>query len=204
MRRVFMFRVQLRAVVVPALLLFSAQAHSETTFLDGGYAELCAAAAFAADEVRPPQRFEITGSRLGLPPLEVCNRAVNGYDGTSENVAESYNNRGVLLFFADNYAAALLDFERAIRDQGSMAQAHVNRGYTLNALQRWNDAIPAFTRGIELGTAELAKALFSRAIAHEESGMLREAYVDYRKAAELEPAWEEPQQELSRFQVVPR
>lgn len=199
-----MFRVQLCAVVAPALVLLTLPASAETMFLDGGYAELCAAAAFAADEPRPQRRYDMTGSRLGMPPLEICNRAINGYDGTSENVAESYNNRGVLLFMAGDYAAALLDFERAIRDQNSMAQAHVNLGYTLNALQRWDEAIAALTRGIELGTDEQAKAHFSRAIAHEESGMLREAYADYGKAAELEPTWEEPRQELGRFQVIRR
>lgn len=199
-----MSRIQLRAALAPALLLLSLPASAETMFLDGGYAELCSVAAHQANEPTPPQRYEMTGSRLGLPPMEVCDRAVSGYDGTSENIAESYNNRGVLRFAMGDFEAARQDFERAIRDQGSMAQAHVNLGYTLNALQRWAEAIPAFTRGIELGIAEQAKAHFSRAIAHEESGMLREAWEDYRRATELDPAWEESQLELARFQVIRR
>lgn len=199
-----MSRIHLRAAFAQALLLLSLPASAETMFLDGGYAELCEVAAKQAEKLNPPQRFEMTGSRLGLPPLEVCNRAVSGYDGTSENVAESYNNRGVLLFSMGDYEASRLDFERAIRDQASMAQAHVNLGYTLSVLQRWDEAISALTRGIELGTAEQAKAHFSRAIANEESGMLREAYDDYRRAAELDAAWEAPRLELERFQVIRR
>lgn len=199
-----MSRVQLPAAFASALLLCCSQAAGQTMFLDGGYAELCASAAFAADDVKPPQFYEMTGSRLGLPPLEICTRAVNGYDGTSENVAESYNNRGVLQFLMEDFEAARQDFESAIREQGSMGQAHVNLGYTLNALQRWGDAIPALTRGLELGTDEPARAHFSRGIAHEESGMLREAHADYLKASELAPEWEEPRQELTRFQVIRR
>lgn len=199
-----MSRVQLRAALAPALLLLCAQASAETMFLDGGYAEICASAAFAAGDLHPPQHYSMTGSRLGLPPLEICNRAINGYDGTSENVAESYNNRGVLQFLLGDFEAARQDFERAIRYQGSMAQAHVNMGYTLNALQRWSEAIPAYTRGIELGTGEQARAHLNRGIAHEESGMVREAYADYLKASELDPEWEQPRQELGRFQVIRR
>jgi tetratricopeptide (TPR) repeat protein len=199
-----MFRVKLRAAFVPGLLLLPLSAGAETMFLDGGYSEICAAAAHAADELNPAQRYEITGSRLGLAPLEICSRAVQGYDGTSENVAESYNNRGVLYFLQGDLESAVLDFQRAIREQPSLAQAHVNQGYTLNAMLRWSEAIPAFTRGIELGTVEQAQAHYNRGMAHEESGMLREAYADYSKAAELDPAWEPPRQELQRFQVIRR
>ncbi|MGA0806622.1 MAG: tetratricopeptide repeat protein [Pseudohongiellaceae bacterium] len=199
-----MFRVMLCAGIGPALGLVAMSAGAETMFLDGGYAELCAAAAYAAKDPNAKQRFEITGSRLGLPPMEICDRAVNGYDGASENVAESYNNRGVLWFMQTDLAAALEDFRRAIREQGSLAQAHVNLGYTLNALQRWDEAIAALTRGIELGTDEAARALFSRAIAHEERGQLRAAYDDYRRASELEPEWEPPRVELQRFRINQR
>ena len=195
-------------VIAVLSLSGSLQAQTQALFLDGGYAELCAAVAKQADLPNPPRRHEMTGSRLGLPPLEICNRAVNGYDGSGENVAESYNNRGVILFVQGDRAAALADFDHAIREQASMAQAHVNRGYTLNALERWAEAIPALTRGLELGVSlaadELARAHFNRAVAHEESGMVREAYADYLKATELEPEWEDPRVELGRFQVLRR
>src|SRR5690606_26751299 len=136
-----------------AALLASAQplAAAELLFLDGGYAELCARAAEQVYRGEAPQYYEVTGTRLGFPAMEICDRAVNGYDGSGENVAESYNNRGVLWFAQGDLEAALLDFERAVREQESMAQAHVNQGYTLNALQRWGDAVQAFTRGLALG-----------------------------------------------------
>jgi tetratricopeptide (TPR) repeat protein len=195
-------------VIAGLSLACSLQAQTQALFLDGGYAELCAAVALQAELSNAPKRHEMTGSRLGLAPLEICTRAVNGYDGSGENVAESYNNRGVILFVQGDRVAALADFDHAIREQASMAQAHINRGYTLNALERWAEAIPALTRGIDLGrslaVAEMARAHFNRGIAHEESGMIREAYADYLKSAELEPEWEEPRLELSRFQVLRR
>lgn len=191
-------------IAAAVLLLGALPAAAETMFLDGGYAELCAIAARQVEDPEAVQRYQVTGSRLGLSPLEICGRAINGYDGSGENIAESYNNRGVILFIQGNHAGALQDFERAIRQQPSMAQAHLNRGYTLNALQQWSDAVAALGQGIALGSPELAKAYYNRAIAHEESGALRAAYDDYRKAAELAPEWEAPRQELTRFSVGAR
>jgi tetratricopeptide (TPR) repeat protein len=194
------------ALTVPlaTLLLVAPPASAELMFLDGGYGELCATAARQAIGPQPPQYYSITGSRVGLTALEVCNRAVNGYDGSNENVAESYNNRGVIWFQLGDLEAALADFGRAIREQGSMAQAHVNHGYTLVALERWQEAVTAFSRGLELGTEEAPKARYNRGVAFEETGLLREAYADYQAAAELDPAWEAPRQELQRFTVIRR
>jgi tetratricopeptide (TPR) repeat protein len=171
---------------------------TEVTFIDGGYAEMCSSVAHAVDE---NLKIEITGSRLTMPPLEVCTNAIEDKASTLHQQAGSYNNRGVLLFDAGMLEEALRDFDQAIAVQGDLAAAHVNRGYTLIAMQRWGDSIPSFDRGIELGAPEPARAHFNRAVAHEEAGHIREAYQDYLKASELNPLWEEPKRELARFSV---
>lgn len=173
-------------------------AQPDVLFLDGGYAELCSIAAHNLDA---PQKIEITGSRLDVPALEICTLAIEGVDADALNLAASYNNRGVLHFAMGTYAEALSDFEQAIRLDETMAHAHVNRGYTLVALRRWEESIAAFDSGIALGTTEAAKAHFNRGIAHEETGNLPLAYQDYLKASELDPLWEEPKRELMRFIV---
>lgn len=177
----------------------AADAQPNVLFLDGGYAELCSMAAHNADE---PQGVELTGSRLDIPPLEICTMAIDGPDADNINIAASYNNRGVLYFGMGSYTEALSDFEQAIRMDPEMAEAHVNKGYTLNALRRWNESIAAFDSGIALGAPEGAKAHFNRGIAHEESGNLRMAYQDYLMASQLDPLWEAPKLELGRF-IVP-
>lgn len=191
-------------VLAPLLLTAPVSGAAELTFLDGGYGELCARAAQQVYLGKPQQYYDVTGTRLGFTAMEICSRAVNGYDGSGDNVAESYNNRGVLWFAQGNLEAALQDFGRAIRQQESMAQAHINSGYTFIALERWAEAIPAFTRGLELGSSEAARAFYNRGIAHEETGALNQAYADYRRAAELDPEWEDPRRELERFQVLAR
>lgn len=169
----------------------------EVQFFDGGYAEMCASAAHNIGKV---EQVEITGSRLDKSPLEICTLAIRSAESNS-NRAGSYNNRGVLLFAQGAAAEALSDFEQAIVVDDTLAQAYINRGYVLLGMQRWADSIAAFDRGIELGSAELPKAHYNRGIAHEELGHAREAYLDYLKASELDPLYEEPRRELTRFTV---
>lgn len=181
----------------------------ELMIIDGGYTELCTQ---AAHQLEDPGNIPLTGTRLGVEPIELCTWALR--EAVSPfNRAGNYNNRGVLLFDARRYEEALADFEQALRVDGTLAKAELNRGYTLVALERWEEAVSAFDRGIALGldetaparTAlgahEAARAHFSRAISHEELGEVREAYRDYRRAAELDPQWEEPRRELGRFSV---
>lgn len=167
-------------------------------FLDGGYPEICEAVAKAVDE---PTRQAITGSRLDVDPIQICTLAIEGPDSTSEQRAGSYNNRSVLKFAGSDYSGALADLDAAMVLQPAMAQTHANRGYVLAALKRTQEAVAAFDQAIALGTEEQARVYFNRGLAHEELAHVREAYFDYKKAAELAPDWAEPQQELTRFSV---
>ncbi len=186
------------ACAMPLLTAGSVLAQQGVMFLDGGYAELCAA---AARQIEEPGRLDITGSRLGLGPMEACDLAVRAPDATPDQRAGSYNNRGVIKFSQGDIDGALADFDAAISIRDDLGQAHVNRGYVFVAKQRWQECIAAFDRGIALGANEMEKAYFNRGIAHEELGHAREAYYDYLKASELKPEWEDPARELSRFRV---
>jgi tetratricopeptide (TPR) repeat protein len=143
----------------------------------------------------------ITGSRIELSPIEICSLAIEEGGLSARDLAGTYNNRGVLNFAQQNFAGALSDFDDGIRLHPDIGEAHVNRGATLIALQRWADSIPALDRGIAMAVTEPEKAYYNRAIAHEQLGNIREAYYDYLKASELRPEWQEPKTELTRFQV---
>ncbi|MEX0740341.1 MAG: hypothetical protein WD071_13445 [Pseudohongiella sp.] len=200
-----------------------AQPVSPLTIIDGGYAEQCSMAA------RNPQGASgvtITGSRVIISPIQLCTLAVQE-GGEAANRAASYNNRGVLHFAAANFDDALADFTEAVHLEDTLTFAHINRGNIFNLREQWAQAISAFDRAIELGieprpgrvgettessasrqasearaVRELARAHFNRGIAHENLEQLREAYLDYLRASELAPEWEEPRRELERFEVV--
>lgn len=192
------FRVLALAGGAVSLGLAGSASATEVTFIGGSYAELCSTLAHNVDDVKS---VELTGSRMAVPPIAICTLAINEEAGAPTDKAGSYNNRGVLHFDAGNFAAALADFDQAIRIADTLAAAHVNRGYTLVAMRRWEDSLDSFDRGITLGAPDPARAYFNRGIAYEESGNVRAAYYDYLKASELAPEWEEPKQELARFSV---
>jgi tetratricopeptide (TPR) repeat protein len=145
--------------------------------------------------------MQITGSRIDIPPMDICTIAIGAGDLTSRDLAGTHNNRGVLLFSEGRFDEAMKDFDAAIRYGRDIPEPHVNRGASLVAMKRWADAVPSLNRGIELQALEIEKAYYNRAIAHEELGDVRRAYFDYTKAAELAPTWEEPKLQLTRFTV---
>ncbi len=177
----------------------SLTAGADITFIGGGYAQSCSSAAHAVGSVN---RMEVTGSRLGISPIEMCTLAITDGGLTGSELAASYVNRGVLYFARGALDSALADFDHAVRIAPRLGDAHVNRGYTLVALERWAESVSAFDTGIALDPPQPERVYFNRAIAHEEMGNLREAYRDYQQAAELAPEWDEPKLELERF-IIP-
>ncbi|MFZ9585278.1 MAG: tetratricopeptide repeat protein [Pseudohongiellaceae bacterium] len=193
----FLFPFLAANTLPPALL---AQA-TDVMFIDGGFTEICTSAAFRADD---PSAVQLTGSRLAMDPVEICTMAIGSPEATPPQRAASYNNRGVLYFTDGKIEESLRDFEAAVGLDPALGTAYVNRGYVLMALKRFEDSIAAFDQGLALGVTDPERAYFNRGIAHEESGHVREAYYDYRKASELKPDWEEPLRELQRFSVRTR
>jgi len=223
------FRIRVLSLLsAMTALLAGATAQAQPSFpitiIDGGYSEYCAMAARNPEAL---SRILITGSRNPLSPLQLCTLAIQESGVDRVNRGANYNNRGVLHFAAGDHDAALADFTEAVRLDDSLVFAHINRGNIFNLREEWQQAINAFDRAIELGiqpregrvgetvasemspeaskaraTRELARAHFHRGIAHENLEQLREAYVDYLRASELAPDWDEPQRELERFEVV--
>jgi Flp pilus assembly protein TadD len=84
----------------------------------------------------------------------------------------------------------------------NIPQAHINRGIALNAEKRNREAGQAFTDALALNPAHAEIVYFDRAMAREDSGDMKGAYLDYRKAAQLAPTWDTPKQQLARFNVA--
>lgn len=141
----------------------------------------------------------------GRPDAEafrVCDLAL-GTAMSPRDRAATYVNRGVLSLQRRDGPTALADITKALRLAPELAEAHVNHGAALILTQDYDAAIAAISRGIALGAEKPEEAYFNRALAHEKRENLRAAYADYRRAAELAPAWPLPQAELARFTVRP-
>ena len=97
---------------------------------------------------------------------------------------------------------AMRDFDEATRLNPAEPEAYLNRGNVLLRDEQVAQAIAQFDSAIERQTRRPALAHYGRAIAYEESGNLRAAYNDYRRASQLAPGWEVPRAELTRFRMV--
>ena len=176
-------------------------AHAAVIVMNGGMGQICYQMTKAASLGEDVLSIQITGSLIGVSPLQVCTLAINNYDLVGHDLAGTYNNRGVLYFMDQKFAEAVADFEKARSLDPEIAEVHVNHGASMVALKRWAEGVASLTKGIELQPVEAEKAYYNRAIANEELGHAKEAYLDYLKASELKPDWEQPKMQLTRFTV---
>lgn len=134
-----------------------------------------------------------------------CNLALDQEGLDSADRAATLVNRGVLYMRNNNYSMAERDFSRALRSNEANAEAWLNMAIS-HLRQNENDTsvMPMIEKAIALNTKEQALAYYSRAILHERNGNVRQAYADYKMALQLAPDWDEPAEDLKRYQVVRR
>ena len=154
----------------------------------------------AADEVAR------TGHSLSSPAyrdaLQQCSDALAGPQVLPDRIATLIN-RGTIEAAAGETETSIADYGAALVLSPERADIYVDRGVALFRGHRADAAVADFTRALSLAPAEPEKVYFDRAMAKEDSGDVRGAYADYREAATLNPRWDAPRRELTRFSVVP-
>ncbi len=166
-------------------------ASAAVTVVGSSAARLCYE---AADSPRSPTTADI----------DRCNQAFEEDALSFTDRVATYVNRGIVRLRRNNVEGAIDDFDAAIALNPRQPEAFVNKGAALIRLEDAAGALPLFSVALEHGTRRPALAHYGRAIANEELGNVRAAFQDYQRAVELEPEWDEPRTELSRFRVVSR
>ena len=178
------------AAALSATLPASASASPAVTTLGGSFAEGCYQAARKRN--------------ASMDTLRTCDYAVAAQPLNAQDTLATYVNRGILRMIRSNYAGADADFTAAAAMDPARSEPWLNLA-TLRLKQgKSAEALPLFTKAIDLGIEEPEIAYFGRGLAHEDVGNLKAAYADLRRAAELSPTWGEPAKELARYQVRPR
>ncbi len=179
------------AAAVGLLFASTAFAEESVSVLGATAMQICADSAAAASH----------GAVAGSTGLTQCTAALDQESLTRHDRAATYLNRGVLYLARSDYMHAIADDDAALRIEGNLAEAYANRGAASAALRHYSDAAADFTQALALSPAKPETIYFDRALAREDLGDLKGAYLDYRKAAELAPAWDLPKQQLARFTV---
>jgi tetratricopeptide (TPR) repeat protein len=173
-----------------ATAALSASAFAASTVIGAGPARACFEAAAAG--------------QAGLSALADCDAAISGQDLNAKDRTATVVNRGVIRLLRREPMLALGDFDFALRTQPDLAEAHANRGAALVMLARYDEAIAAINRGLEMGVQDPHEAYFNRALAHERKGDIQAAYQDFRQAQTLKPDWPPVATELARFTIRQR
>ncbi|MGI8704836.1 MAG: tetratricopeptide repeat protein [Sphingomicrobium sp.] len=129
-----------------------------------------------------------------------CNRALEGALD-AENRSATYVNRGIVRMNRRDFAGAEADFNAALALDPEQTDAWLNKGFLRLRTGDADAAMPFLERALELRPRRPALAYLARGIAHELSGNVRAAYADLTRARDLEPGWDLPGRELSRYQV---
>lgn len=140
-------------------------------------------------------------TRMALRP---CNIALTRDSLSRQHRIATYVNRGIIQFHREQYDLALADFDRALAIDSEQPEAMLNKAIALMRRdERGEEALPYFTRALELGTEQPAVAHYGRGLAHHLTGDLTAAYIDILTATELAPEWDAPRDDLSNYIVEP-
>lgn len=133
-----------------------------------------------------------------------CDEALRHDSLTGYETVATHVNRGILHLRRGRVDVAIADFDTAMRLDPEQPEAYLNKGAALIRRENPGEAVGLFTVALERNTSRPAIAHYGRAVANEQLGNLRDAYLDYQRASELDPGWADPRTELRRFRVVGR
>jgi tetratricopeptide (TPR) repeat protein len=171
-------------------LLAAGGAHGAVTVIGGGLAQSCSQ--------------QVKQGRADRDLVNLCSMSIEQEPLRRRDRAGTFVNRGIVFLRLRDLDDALRDFDRAENLNPSVGEIYVNRGAALIGKNQFGEALAQIDKGITLGVEEPHKAYYNRAIAREGLDDMKGAYLDYRKAAELDPTWTLPASQLTRFTVVTR
>ena len=146
--------------------------------------------------------FEAAEARNAtIQTVQTCDRALIEEPLMTEDRVATYVNRGILRLVNSDFPSADADFDRAIAINPREPEAWLNKAVSTIRQGNSAGALPLIERAIEYKTRRPALAFYTRGIAYENRGDVRAAYADLVRARDLEPGWDLPAKELTRYQV---
>jgi tetratricopeptide (TPR) repeat protein len=148
--------------------------------------------------------YEAAGARTaqGQDMIRMCDEALRQEGLSHDDRVATLVNRGILKARGGRIGEAIVDYDAALRSDPDQAEAYLNKGFALlNLPDSQVEAKPMFDTALAKKTRRPELAYYGRGVAHELSGKVRAAYLDYRQASRLDPKWRQPRLELARFRV---
>jgi len=134
--------------------------------------------------------------------VDTCNQALREEMLTIKDKAATYDNRGVMLDRLGRTEAASDDFNAAIRLDPTLGDPYVNLGSMMIKQRKLAEALDHINKGLDLGMSFPHIGYYDRAVAEQLMGRYKDAYYDYKKVLELEPAFVQAGERLKDFTVI--
>jgi tetratricopeptide (TPR) repeat protein len=186
-----MFKSTFAAATMGTLMLVSAAGPVQAEEAGKTPAIRCAAAVEAASR---------SGS-VTEAATHSCQQALGWAHFVPDELGPVLSNNGVLHLIRGDYQAAIADFNAALRAGAEASSTLNDRGLAEAGLRNYQAAVDSYGQALAKATGNQERIYFNRAMAEEDIGNVKAAYLDYRKAAELAPNWPKAAAALSRFKV---
>ena len=171
-----------------AALLANAQA--VTVFSSGGDARACSFAAELSVKMNPSRG-----------DLDACNRALDEVHLSRRDRAATFVNRGILQAGLDRYQEALNDYNDALAIEAQLPQAWNGKGHLYYLAERFDEAIGAYERALELELPDRHVAYYNLGLVYERIGDDAAAQRSYTAALEIAPDWAPAKEQLEQLQA---
>lgn len=179
------------SLILAPLFVNGANAQSITVLSGGGEARACS---FAAE-------MSTTHLNTTRGDLDPCNRALEEVNLSRRDRAATFVNRGIVLTALEEYQKALNDYNESLKLMPELPQAWNGKGNLYYLADRYDDAIAAYERALELNLPERHVAYYNLGITFEKMGDKATAERNYNTALELVPEWELPKTRLERLKA---
>ena len=176
--------------VSTAALTAALPAYAGVMVIGGSYAQGCFKAA---------EQHNTT-----LESLNTCDSAFSEESLSPQDEMATHVNRGILLMLRDDFGRAYSDFSTAMAMEPNRSEPYLNMAILQLRNEKSAEAVPLFSKAIELRTELPEVAYYGRALANEDVGNLKAAYTDLQQATSLKPNWDAPRRDLARYKVSRR
>lgn len=136
-----------------------------------------------------------------LESVNTCDRAFSDQALSTEDRLATHVNRGIVRMLRSDYERASDDFDTAMQMDPNRSEPYLNKAILELREGHSGDAVPLFSRAIELGTELPEVAYYGRGLANEDVGNVKAAYADLKQASSLKPTWDAPRRDLARYKV---
>jgi tetratricopeptide (TPR) repeat protein len=133
--------------------------------------------------------------------VQTCDRAFAEQALSRDDELATYVNRGIIKMFRSDYGNSAADFDRAIAMDPKRSEPWLNKAILQFRQGDSAGAIPLFDKAIQLSSDHAEVAYYGRALANEDMGNLKAAYLDLKQAQALRPGWDAPTKDLARYKV---